>query len=523
MKPMIQYIEYEQDGEQIPALVTNFPKEDGSDFFTSDDAPAMVISNNKQDTKKRYITWGSDNKLPLHIIAKAYKSCYIAPSLKHLTDSTFSAGIKAYFVYYVYHNGEMTRKQIDYEAAGEWLRARIRELKAEQTAAASTAWQNVPVTPPDNSEEIAKLEKDLKTWEDTSRKWQTFIENNDINNFLMEQAADATYFWNWFPMIDLNIGEEGKEWKPEIKLVTHMEATNTRVGEMNEYGDITYCVYSRRFGEEGENMISSNPDAVERMTVIDALTPSKALRQLRAKVEAQKKNKLKSRTTRYILPMRMPSPGKPYYAEPTYWSIFKSGIYYYMIALFQRRAYMMDNATMFGRIVHLDQEYLNYAIQQSDYTGPDKEVYVYNQLVNEIQKFLKNPKNNGKALITFTKSIDGKQVKWITVETIESPMKGSDVKEDIGEIANIMLFSIGIHPQTVGAIPGKDKVASGTEARELNTLQQVYLLPLKLQLLKPFYLSKDFNRWDRHLYFDIPPYVLTTLDKNPQGVQEMKQ
>ena len=101
-------------------------------------------------------------------------------------------------------------------------------------------------------------------------------------------------------------------------------------------------------------------------------------------------------------------------------------------------------------------------------------------------------------------------------------MKGSDVKEDIAEIANVMLFAMGIHPQTVGAIPGKDKMASGTEARELNTLQQLYLFGMKKMILYPLEVMKAFNELDPHLKFDIPVHILTTLDKNKQGVEEMK-
>ena len=177
---------------------------------------------------------------------------------------------------------------------------------------------------------------------------------------------------------------------------------------------------------------------------------------------------------------------------------------------------------MFKYIIHLDEEYVNYECNRRNATSDTDRQKVFNELIQSISSFIKDPKNNGKTMISMSTTINGQKVKWVEIETIESPMQGSDVKEDIAEIANVMLFAMGIHPQTVGAIPGKDKVASGTEARELNTLQQLYLFPMKLLLMTPLYVIKSFNRLDQHLYFDIPVHVLTTLDKNKQGVEEMK-
>lgn len=507
------------------ALIADFPKNFGKDIFaTTDGGTEAVSTTNKADQNKRFVLWGSDNRLPMEVVKRAYLSPYVAPSLNHIVNSLFSAGLKPYYVYYIVVNGKTKREQIDYEAAGLWLKERIRTLRSEMNAETSNqAFLTKASSRPDHSEEIAQLEKDYKVWETTWGKLKTFLQDNNIPKWLLEVSSDLAYFWNWFPTLNLNIGLPDQDWDPEIVGIGHLEATNTRKGVMNSFGEITYCVYSRSFGDTDDRELNAESiDEYKKQRVIPALDPDYAVKQLREKVAKQKTNVLQRRTTRYVLPMRMPTPGKPYYAMPTWYSIFKSGIYYYLLAMLNQRATRLKNGTMFSRIIHLNEAYVQYMCDQADVTGdPEKELEVYNKLVDELKNWFRNPANNGKPLLAMTKTISEKSVKWVEVEVVEPPKGDANLKDDIAEIANVILYAMGIHPQTVGALPGKDKVASGSEARELNTLQQLDMFAQKMMLMYPFYVIKAFNNWDEKLYFDIPMHVLTTLDKNKQGVEEM--
>lgn len=511
--------------EKMHALVTSFPRDNGEDFFISGETASPVKSTNLEDAKKKYVQWGAQNQLPQNIISKANDSPYVAPSLKHLIDSTFSAGIKTTYVYPVYRNGKIEEEEVDYKYAGVWIKRRIAELKTEEangvssSAFISTDQKKKHI---DHSEEIKELEECFKQWESTWAFLDQFLQECNLDMWLYEQASDANYFWNWYPMIELNVGEVDKPWTPKIRRISYLEATCTRKGVMDTFGNINYCVFSRSFANVTGVITPGNPSDNMRQTIIDALSPERAAAQLREKVEKQRNNRIKSRTTRYVIPMAIPTPGKFYYSSPSWWTIFKSRIFQYMLAMFARRATMMENSTMFKYLIHIDEQYIAYECTRNNATTDDEREAVFNGLMDDISQFIKDPKNNGKTLITISKTIDGKKVKWVEIEVLDSPMKGSDVKEDIAEIANVMLFAMGIHPQTVGAIPGKDKMASGTEARELNTLQQLYLFGMKKLILYPLEVMKSFNNLDYHLKFDIPVHVLTTLDKNKQGVEEMK-
>lgn len=523
--PGTRVVEMRMGNETVSALITNFPKDDGSDFFESKEAAVPVKSSNQKDTKKSYVQWGLDNHLPQNIISRANESPYVAPSLKHLIDSTFSGGIKMKYTYAVYRNGKIEEDEVDYKYAGQWIQGRIADLRNEMddtdmdTPFVNTGGRRKPI---DRTEEITQLTNDYAQWERTWKFLKRFREESNMDLWLYEQASDATYFWNWFPTIELNIGEPGKLWEPQIRRISYLDTTCTRKGVMDSSGKVNYCIYSRSFAEARMAVNEQNPDDYIKQTIIDALDPERAIAKLREKVKAQQNNDIRSRTLRYVIPMSIPTPGKFYYSFPSWWTIFKSRIFQYMLAMFSRRATMMENSTMFKYIIHINEQYIQFEQNRLNADTDDKREKVFNGLMEDISKFIKDPKNNGKSLLSISKTIDGKTVKWVEIELLDSPMKGSDVKEDIAEIANVMLFAMGIHPQTVGAIPGKDKMASGTEARELNTLQQLYLYGLKKLILYPLEVMKAFNELDEHLKFDIPVHVLTTLDKNKQGVEEMK-
>ena len=524
-EPMIRVVDLNLGrDEKVSAMVSTFPMPGTTDRFSSGGVAVPINTGIKADANKKYVQWGDDNRFPNNVITRAGQSPYVAPSLKHLIDNTFSEGIKAYYVYYIYRNGKVEREQIDYAAAGEWLRGRIRELTTQQEISNQPkAYLSEAKVKVNNTEEIARLEKDLKTWESTYKEWKEFQLGSNLDLWLYEQASDATYFWNWFPTLHLNIGEPGKTWNPKIKRLSYLEATCTRKGVMDRYGDINYCVYSRSFGSEDDAnpTASNNPEDYMRQTIIPALSQQNPGLRLQEKVASQANNMIRNRTLDYVIPMCIPTPGRFYYSSPSWHTIFRSGIFQYMLAMFYRRAKMMENATMFKYIIHIDKYYLEYECAKQGANSKEDQTRIFNELTSRIEQFLQDPKNTGKTLIAIEDTVNDKKVKWVEIETIESPLKGSDVKEDIEEIANVMLFACGIHPQTVGAIPGKAKVASGTEARELNLLNQLSLFAVKKFLMTPLYVTKTFNGWDEHLYFDIPVHVLTTLDKNKQGVEEM--
>ncbi len=80
---------------------------------------------------------------------------------------------------------------------------------------------------------------------------------------------------------------------------------------------------------------------------------------------------------------------------------------------------------------------------------------------------------------------------------------------------------MGVHPSVVGAVPGKGKSISGTEARELFIIKQAMMKPIRDLLVLPLYLVKALNGWDPDIHFIIPNIMLTTLDQGTGAVKSI--
>ena len=86
----------------------------------------------------------------------------------------------------------------------------------------------------------------------------------------------------------------------------------------------------------------------------------------------------------------------------------------------------------------------------------------------------------------------------------------------MSEASNALCFSFGVHPNLVGATPGKSQMNnSGSDKRELFILKQSLEKPCHDIMLKPYHVILHYNKWsERNITVDVPMIELTTLDEN---------
>ena len=83
------------------------------------------------------------------------------------------------------------------------------------------------------------------------------------------------------------------------------------------------------------------------------------------------------------------------------------------------------------------------------------------------------------------------------------------------EAANALCFAYGVHPNLVGATPGKSQMNnSGSDKRELFTLKQALEKPYHDVMTKPYHVILHYNGWAERCTVDVPMLMLTTLDEN---------
>ena len=98
---------------------------------------------------------------------------------------------------------------------------------------------------------------------------------------------------------------------------------------------------------------------------------------------------------------------------------------------------------------------------------------------------------------------------------INAQKEGGDWSEDIQESSNMCCYGDNIHPNLVGATPGKSQSNnSGSDKRELFTLKQSLEIAFHDLMQMVHDVIIYFNGWQDKVYPEIPMILLTTLDQH---------
>ena len=129
--------------------------------------------------------------------------------------------------------------------------------------------------------------------------------------------------------------------------------------------------------------------------------------------------------------------------------------------------------------------------------------------------------NSGKVWITgYYVDAYGHEQHMVKVTVVDSGKEGGDWAEDTQEASNMLCYGTNIHPNLVGATPGKSQSNnSGSDKRELFTLKQSLETAFRDMLLKVHELIVWFNGWQDKVTPSVPIVLLTTLDKKTDAVE----
>ncbi len=227
---------------------------------------------------------------------------------------------------------------------------------------------------------------------------------------------------------------------------------------------------------------------------------------------------------RYVLPIRMPVPGRVYYPRSFWWSIFDSGWNDIMRMIPEAKKALMTNKLHIAYMVYISDRYWKEMFEKEKITDPEKQKERQKELLQQLEDFLSGAKNAGKTIVipfkfNIQKGIEEKDI-MITPLSKGDSKEGGDWIDDNEEATNMACYAMGVHPSLIGASPGKNKSINGTEARELFIIKQAMMRPVREKILLPLYIAKKVNRWDPDLHFVIPNIMLETLDK---GTGQTKQ
>jgi len=335
-----------------------------------------------------------------------------------------------------------------------------------------------------------------------------FIEDNDINNQLLENISDLHWFNQAFVELILDKNEPGKR---KIVQYTAKESTYSRFEVQNpDTGEIERHAYSAKW--------ASSPKA-EEINVTPVLSYKSPLFDLLRKLGRRPtlEGTIKTENEyRYILPIRIPTPGKLYYPKPYWVSAVDSGWMDFANAIPEyKKAYMLNSMSI-KYIIEISETYFSRIFNDEGIQTKEAQQERKRKEIENINSFLKGTTAAGKSMITYKRRIANmeEEIPEVKIAVLNTHLGGEYI-EDSHEASALIYTAFRVHPSLIGVIPGKTTSnLSGSDKRELLRIQQTMQKKIRDAILKPLYVVKTINKWPEDVVFAISDIILTTLDTN---------
>ena len=337
-------------------------------------------------------------------------SPYTASAHRFNTDLCAGKGPRFVYSYVQYVGGNITEKRISFKDAGVLIKGWIRDLKREL----SSLDDNNEELRKDIEEQIATLEKEHDQWENTNEFLTCFGERNNLALTYLSLTEDMQDQNLCFAEITLNkrtLDDNGKNvptsmWLPQVTGIKYRSAHTCRLERKDKNGRINYVYISSGFltPQQLPSSATDKGEDVLEMIALPALDPQSPLTDLERIVrETRKENgSIRKRPTRFIIPIAYPSAGRPYYPVPAWQSIFSGDIYEYLMTMISDRNKRRKNSNVIGRILYLNNEYMERLYFQNKADTPAAKLEVFSKLREQINSFLMDRDNTGKPLVAYT-------------------------------------------------------------------------------------------------------------------------
>lgn len=332
---------------------------------------------------------------------------------------------------------------------------------------------------------------------------------NNIPRLFMEQVTDMKFYD--FSVLLIVLSRD----RSKIVSVRHRDACHVRLTPRNAEGRVESIVVG--------NFRHGAPMHAEQFTLLDTADPLGDLlvRQGREADPLTGQLRTPQQIARepyaYAILCRMPTVGYAYYPLPYYTAIFNDYWYdiYRLIGLGKR--HLIQNTSAPRLQIEIHRSYWDNVCDEEHITDEKKRLERKIKERQNITDFCTKPENAGKAWVTtFDTTIDGQAVSMVRINNLStgSAKEGGDWSEDMQEAANNICFAMGVHPNVVGAVPGKSQMNnSGSDKRELFTLKQSLEKTAHDIILQPWHAILHYNGWADRYTVTVPMVELTTLDK----------
>ena len=331
------------------------------------------------------------------------------------------------------------------------------------------------------------------------REVEDFTLDNDLASYFLGVSQDFKHFGFAVSVIILNA--DGTK----IVRLLRKEACYCRFAPANKSGCIPAIYYAN-----WRKPISSMKE-IER---IDLLNPASPWQDLQSKLASG------SKCRKFAIVSRIPTVDSTYYPIPYYGALFRGKWYNIKQLIGIAKEAKLKNSAPIKYHIEVGAKYWESIFRAEGITDRRKQQERIVREKQQILDFLTGAENSGKAWFsTFYISPDGKEQHDVVINKIDDSKEGGDWETDIQEAINMICFTMRVHSNLVGSVPGKAQSNnSGSDKRELYTIAQALQKPYHDLLFTVHRIIIRFNGW-KGVTVDVPFIQLTTLDEHQDAKQ----
>ena len=328
---------------------------------------------------------------------------------------------------------------------------------------------------------------------------EDFLLDNDLAAYFLGVSQDFKHFG--FAVSVLILNEDGTK----IVRLLRKEACYCRFAPADTVGKIPSVLYANW------RKCVASPSDIE---VIDLLDPSAPWRDLQDKLAKRTRNR------KFAIVSRIPTVDSTYYPIPYYASLFRGKWYNIKQLIGIAKEAKLKNHAPIKYQIEISAKYWESIFRAEGITDRRKQQERIVREKQSILDFLTGAENSGKAWFsTFYITPDGKEQHDVVINKIDATKEGGDWETDIQEAINMICFTMRVHSNLVGSVPGKAQTNnSGSDKRELYTIAQALQKPYHDLLFTVHRIIIKFNAW-QGVTVDVPFIQLTTLDEHRDAKQ----
>lgn len=322
---------------------------------------------------------------------------------------------------------------------------------------------------------------------------EEFLLDNSMPYYFLGVAKDFKYFGFAVSVITLDRA------RSRIVRLERKEACYCRFAPQDKKtGKIPYIVYGKWRG--------SSPSNCEKIPLLDMQAPWSDL-----------KNRVREnpQEVKFAVVSKIPTVDSTYYPIPPYASLFKGKWYDIKRNIGIAKDAKLRNSAKLKYHVQVSNKYWEKLIKDSGVSDRKECQDIVNKAKKQMVDYLTGAENSGKAIFSeFYVTPDGKEQPQVKIERIDQSKEGGDWESDIQEAVNMICFTMRVHSNLVGSVPGKSQTNnSGSDKRELYTIAHALQKPYHDIIFTVHYIIIRFNGWKG--VKPVSPFVqLTTLDEH---------